>query len=60
MLGKVHQVEEHLRAVFKKAIGADTVEESPAIKEGVTFNHHKGVFQAATKISDQATVFENS
>jgi hypothetical protein len=57
--GKVSDVEEHLRAIFKAAIGANSVGESTDIKEGVTFNHHKNVFQAAMKISDQAMVSNN-
>lgn len=57
--GKVSDVEEHLRAIFKGAIGANSVGESTVIKEGVTFNHHKNVFQAAMKISDQAMVSNN-
>ena len=59
MDGKVSDVEEHLRAIFKAAIGANSVGESTDIKEGVTFNHHKNVFQAAMKISDQAMVSNN-
>eukprot|EP00435_Cladocopium_sp_Y103_P057316 s12_g19.t1 len=58
VLGKVDAIEEHLRSIFKTEIGADTVDASDSIKEGVTFNTHKGVFQAALKIDDQAFVKE--
>ena len=47
-----------LRSVFKKAIGADYLDKSSGIKEGVTYNEHKCVFQASIKISDQAVVKE--
>ena len=60
VLGKVDPVEEHLRSVFKTEIGANTVDAADSIKEGVTFNHHKGVFQAALKIDDQVAVFAES
>lgn len=52
--GKFNVVEEHIRGVFKTAIGASSVDASTEIKEGVTYNHKKEVFQAAIKISDQA------
>ena len=52
--GKLEIVEEKLRAIFKTAIGADSVGESDDIKEGVTYNKHKGVFQATMKFPDQA------
>ena len=54
--GKFPAVEEELRSVFKIAIGADSLSESNDIKEGVTYNEHKGVFQASIKFSDQAVV----
>ena len=41
--GKFPAVEEELRSVFKTAIGADSLSESNDIKEGVTYNEHKGV-----------------
>ena len=60
VLGKVNPVEEHLRSVFKTEIGANTVDAGDSIKEGITFNHHKGVFQAALKIDDQDGCFVKS
>ena len=59
VLGKVNPVEEHLRSVFKTEIGANTVDAGDSIKEGITFNHHKGVFQAALKIDDQDGCLSN-
>ena len=56
----MNPVEEHLRSVFKTEIGANTVDAGDSIKEGITFNHHKGVFQAALKVDDQDGCFVKS
>lgn len=58
--GQFPAVEDHIRSVFKTAIGADSVGESAAIKEGVSFNNYKGVFQAAITIGDQAGLWNTN
>lgn len=58
--GKFPDVEDHIRSVFKTAIGADSVGESAAVKEGVSFNNYKGVFQAAITIGDQAGLWNTN
>ncbi len=52
--GKFEAVEKCIREVFKEEIGANTVEESTDLKDGISFNKHKGVFQATMKLPDQA------
>lgn len=56
--GRVKDVEEQLRSVFQKHIGAHDVPKSTEIKEGVTWNASKSVFQACVKIGDQSLVTE--
>ena len=52
--GKFEAVEKRIREVFKEEIGANTVEESTDLKDGISWNNHKGVFQATVKLPDQA------
>ncbi|CAK8990851.1 unnamed protein product [Durusdinium trenchii] len=56
--GEIKEIEEKLRACFRKQIGADTEQADKSKGVNIQYNEHKGVFQASVQVGDQMIVKE--